>query len=305
MQAISQTAVTLVRLLTVALMGRLMALFGPAAVVLLCQQAQKVFALHEQSGWAQSCRALPPAAGIAATLLRGLLAIALCGTWTSQLALLLVGSLVLCSKQHRQRWQPAADSGRPLAATGRSVWYIPSRIAAAATVVFIVTTVSREGLDVRHWDQSSVTAAAAAALQHPWLLLFVLWAGIELYNYLFIFRPKLETWNKPCEAHATPAAENPAECHALFQRFMAFSRKAPYEERCAVCRTYLSTWFKGAALEDIKQENMEELLAYGFFYRTRWGFITALLACCTNYHWACRTYRSITPLAYCTSLAGP
>jgi hypothetical protein len=59
---------------------------------------------------------------------------------------------------------------------------------------------------------------------------------------------------------------------------MAFSRSQPCQ--LEFLQQYLSTWFRGAAPDEIKRGNMEELFAYGFFYRTRW--VQAVLANATS-----------------------
>ncbi|WIA32423.1 hypothetical protein OEZ86_003246 [Tetradesmus obliquus] len=48
---------------------------------------------------------------------------------------------------------------------------------------------------------------------------------------------------------------------------MSFTRGQPCQ--LEFLQQYLSTWFRGAKPEEIKRGNMEELFAYGFFYRTR------------------------------------
>jgi hypothetical protein len=36
-------------------------------------------------------------------------------------------------------------------------------------------------------------------------------------------------------------------------------------------RVYLSTWFCGADYRLIRRENVADLIAYGFWYKSRWG----------------------------------
>jgi hypothetical protein len=120
----------------------------------------------------------------------------------------------------------------------------------------------------------------AAAAIPAWVQLAALattaaWLIAELAFYLCWYLPAYRRWNARCNARSSPAAQNTAECHALFKRFMAFTRGQPCQ--LEFLQQYLSTWFRGAAPEDIKRGNMEELFAYGFFYRTWWvqgvGFV--------------------------------
>eukprot|EP00882_Tetradesmus_deserticola_P032268 GHRQ01036541.1.p1 GENE.GHRQ01036541.1~~GHRQ01036541.1.p1 ORF type:complete len:237 (-),score=64.32 GHRQ01036541.1:50-760(-) len=137
-----------------------------------------------------------------------------------------------------------------------------------------------------HWVLQATTAAGAAlqraaAAVPAWVQLAALaiaaaWLAAEVAFYLCWYLPAYRRWNARCNAHKSAAAQSTDECHALFKRFMEFSRSQPCQ--LEFLQQYLSTWFRGAAPEQIKRENMEELFAYGFLYRTRWA-AAAYLTC--------------------------
>jgi hypothetical protein len=110
-------------------------------------------------------------------------------------------------------------------------------------------------------------AAIPACIQLAALAMTAAWLAAELAFYLFWYLPAYRRWNARCNAQQSPAAKNTDECYALFRRFMAFTRGQPCQ--LEFLQQYLSTWFRGAAPDEIKRGNMEELFAYGFFYRTR------------------------------------
>ncbi|KAF6261351.1 hypothetical protein COO60DRAFT_1699898 [Scenedesmus sp. NREL 46B-D3] len=110
-------------------------------------------------------------------------------------------------------------------------------------------------------------AAIPAWVQLVALAITAAWLAAEVAFYLVWYLPAYRRHNARCNAHKSPAAQSTDECHALFKRFMAFSRSQPCQ--LEFLQQYLSTWFRGADPQDIKRGNMEELFAYGFFYRTR------------------------------------
>lgn len=239
-----------------------------AVFTLLCQQVQQLLTMqHKALSWGMGSRASRPIAAPAALAAPIILLVMCCSAWAPHLLLLLVpGSVALCCKQQQQHWGQIRRCLKSWAQKPAVHPYMYLPTFAAATAVAVCST-----LGVPGWQfiQSAAAAAFSSLQQHPLLLLASLWATVELFNYLFIFRPKFKSWNAHCNAHSSLAAKDPSECYALFQQFMAFTRSRPCEERCAACYAYLSTWFRGAPLDNIKQGNMEELFAYGFFYRTR------------------------------------
>ncbi len=57
-------------------------------------------------------------------------------------------------------------------------------------------------------------------------------------------------------------------------RFPSLSLRCDHEANVSQgldLASYLSTWFRGSPLPDIKRENFKEFLAYAFCYRTMWG----------------------------------
>jgi hypothetical protein len=139
----------------------------------------------------------------------------------------------------------------------------------------------------RHWLVQCFTGASTALQQAAtaipaWVQVAALaitaaWLAAELAFYFCWYLPAYRRWNTRCNAHKSSAAQSTDECYALFRRFMAFSRSQPCQ--LEFLQQYLSTWFRGAAPDEIKRGNMEELFAYGFFYRTRWVYASFCLHC--------------------------
>ena len=75
--------------------------------------------------------------------------------------------------------------------------------------------------------------------------------------YALYWRCRRAAWNaQPRGAHAPERLDAPA----LFRRFVAAGEAGP---GCAKLDAYLSLWFSGVSIGQIRRGNMEELMAYG------------------------------------------
>eukprot|EP00877_Chromochloris_zofingiensis_P001902 jgi/Chrzof1/11712/Cz06g06150.t1 len=111
-----------------------------------------------------------------------------------------------------------------------------------------------------------------ALAYHFWRLVVLPWrqfvfAVIMLTEVLFYFlyyRRRYLKWNAQPDVHAP----SHLEALRLFQRFIKLETDDPEASTLDIV-SYLTVWFKDAAIEDIKRGNVEELMAYGFWYKTR------------------------------------
>jgi hypothetical protein len=75
--------------------------------------------------------------------------------------------------------------------------------------------------------------------------------------YALCWRPRRAAWNaQPCSPHA-PARLDAAD---LFRRFVAAGDAIPELTNLSA---YISLWFQGTPLSEVRRGNMEELMAYG------------------------------------------
>lgn len=91
-------------------------------------------------------------------------------------------------------------------------------------------------------------------------------ALVEAVFYFAWFRRRYKELNTPPEVHAP----NKVEAEILWGRFIHLLQTFPDEVKI---EDYLSVWFRGAEYSNILRENVEELVAYGFWYKTRWVLV--------------------------------
>eukprot|EP00882_Tetradesmus_deserticola_P020953 GHRQ01022646.1.p1 GENE.GHRQ01022646.1~~GHRQ01022646.1.p1 ORF type:complete len:177 (+),score=33.39 GHRQ01022646.1:460-990(+) len=104
----------------------------------------------------------------------------------------------------------------------------------------------------------SVLAAACMAAAPLLVLLAPLYfVGELLFLMIWYYRYKLLSY-QPLKHR--PLSHDPV---SSFEKAMAHLKVS------ADIKHFLSIWFHGAAFEDIKRENVADLLAYAFFYKTR------------------------------------
>eukprot|EP00878_Enallax_costatus_P011622 GHUV01012131.1.p1 GENE.GHUV01012131.1~~GHUV01012131.1.p1 ORF type:complete len:755 (+),score=214.24 GHUV01012131.1:258-2522(+) len=94
-----------------------------------------------------------------------------------------------------------------------------------------------------------------------WSLLAT-WLVIEVIFYVFYWRPRYSELNQQPNKHEPKVVDGAK----TFQRFLKFCKDLPHG---VDYEGYFSGWFKGAKFRDIKRENAEDFMAYGFWYRSR------------------------------------
>jgi hypothetical protein len=101
------------------------------------------------------------------------------------------------------------------------------------------------------------------ALSYHWQLAPVLIFIIsEASFYILWYQKRFREWNAQPEVHA-PSRH---EALQLFNRFLELQSGQP-EQRGI--NAYFSIWFRGAPFHSILRGNVEELMAYGFWYKSR------------------------------------
>ncbi|WIA08349.1 hypothetical protein OEZ85_007789 [Tetradesmus obliquus] len=112
---------------------------------------------------------------------------------------------------------------------------------------------------------AALLVAAFTLWQILWPLRYSLlatWLVIEIIFYVFYWRPRYNELNQQPEKHEPKVVDG----RKTFQRFLKFCNDLPHG---VDYEGYFSGWFKGAPFKDIKRDNAEDFMAYGFWYRTR------------------------------------
>eukprot|EP00877_Chromochloris_zofingiensis_P001901 jgi/Chrzof1/11711/Cz06g06140.t1 len=87
---------------------------------------------------------------------------------------------------------------------------------------------------------------------------------VEVLFYFLYYRRRYLKWNAQPDVHAP----SHVEALRLFERFIRLQTD-DLDSSTLDIKSYLTVWFNDAAYEDIKRGNIEELMAYGFWYKTR------------------------------------
>eukprot|EP00882_Tetradesmus_deserticola_P010990 GHRQ01011624.1.p1 GENE.GHRQ01011624.1~~GHRQ01011624.1.p1 ORF type:complete len:217 (+),score=58.97 GHRQ01011624.1:256-906(+) len=112
---------------------------------------------------------------------------------------------------------------------------------------------------------AALLVAAFILWQILWPLRYSLlatWLVIEVIFYVFYWRPRYNELNQQPAKHEPKVVDG----RKTFQRFLKFCNDLPHG---VDYEGYFSGWFKGAPFQDIKRDNAEDFMAYGFWYRTR------------------------------------
>lgn len=68
---------------------------------------------------------------------------------------------------------------------------------------------------------------------------------------------------------AQPARHRPQDESEFYEKFQQFVLDAPSIRQYTTLERCISRWFGDVPFDDIKRDNVAELFAYGFWYRTR------------------------------------
>eukprot|EP00878_Enallax_costatus_P038634 GHUV01044020.1.p1 GENE.GHUV01044020.1~~GHUV01044020.1.p1 ORF type:complete len:508 (+),score=121.93 GHUV01044020.1:228-1751(+) len=116
---------------------------------------------------------------------------------------------------------------------------------------------------VRFVGLFSLLAIAFVLFRILWPLrwsLVALWVAVEFMFYIFFWRVRYAELNK----QPTPHKPKAVKAMKTFERCLQYFRETPDLDT----EMYYTGWFCGAKLEDIKRGNLEEFLAYAFWYCT-------------------------------------
>ncbi|WIA42213.1 hypothetical protein OEZ86_009473 [Tetradesmus obliquus] len=93
-----------------------------------------------------------------------------------------------------------------------------------------------------------------------WRLLLV-WPVVEALFFVCVFLPRYDRLNKQPQPHE-PADHDAMRC---WRRFLRYAREVPGGMDTGA---YISGWYRGADPSQVKRGNLEEFVAYGFWYRS-------------------------------------